>query len=426
VNKITCVLFATHHNSSNIASLRFKILIKYMDVNKYEFIILTRWQDEFQDIEKFENVTVIPVKGELFGQGTRLNNFKNLMYFLLNLNTKKLVTDDGFIDFKNCWAINAVQTLEGYLPINSRENCLVMGTYSPIDALIAASKLSEKYKLPLMQDFRDGFLFESLGRKSLILSWLRKKLESVACKNSQAIFSVSNALVDDFKYRYPKKNVHLLHNGFDPEDFSEKEDYKDSNLLKLLSIFESDKYVIGHFGRISASDATRWNSLSTYLKTISKSDVEIKSTLRLFFMGELNNDEISLIENSGLDYVIAKPADRRVALALMKKCDYLLLLTGDGVGCATGKIFEYINAGAKVICFSGVENEASKILKDTLTGETFINGAENIVKDFCTYIKAYESVVPNYLELNKYNKINQAKDYERIIEHLLAKFKEAD
>lgn len=406
MNKITCILFAVHHSSDNIASLRFKNLIKYVDPNKYEFIVLTKdLGTQVVNIEQ-ENLTIIPIRGELLGQGGIWCDVKNYLYFITG--TK--------LTLNNSWAQNANNALNNYLYQNPKNKCVVVGTYSPIDALIGASKCSKINKFPLVQDFRDGLLFESLGRKSTVLRFVKQKLEAIACKDTHIITSVSKALVDDFRSRYRSKAVKLLHNGFDPADFDRNinEVNKSSELHSTL--FSDGKLVIGHFGRVSGSDFSSFESLVSFLKTVEKIEGGMKSNIRLLFMGQLTNEENELIRHSNLDFILTGHCDRDTAISIMKNCDYLLLLTGNRVSCATGKIFEYINTRKKIICFTRVLNEATRILSDTKSGQSFLVGERDLAAGLNLFLKNKNVESVNIKELNNYNKVNQAKVFEDILE----------
>ena len=424
VKKTTCILFSTHHNANNIASIRYRSLIKYINSDKYEFIIVTKAIDNETKIITNGNVTVIPVIGTLFGQASVVNNVKTLIYFLFGFDTtSKRGLLNSINSFNNCWTKNAIKSLENHLELSKCRGAKVaMGSYSPIDALIATSKFAKKHNVNFIQDFRDGFLFESLGRKSRLLDWVRQRLETIACHDSSLIMSVSTPLVDDFKSRYPNKVVKLLHNGFDPDDFSSMNVLDEDDEL-LNALFSDEKKVIGHFGRISASDASRWDSLQSFLTSVSQLDSHIKSQHRLLFMGELEAREIELIKSLDIEFIISKPVAREEAIGYMSKCHYLLLLTGNSVGCATGKVFEYINTNKKIICFTGIENEATKILQETSTGKSFVNKDEFLVKHFENHLQENQNILPNKSEFEKYNKINQAKFLENIFDSLICNVK---
>lgn len=414
MKKITCLLFATHHNSKNIASIRYKSLIKYMDQNSFKFIIITKAINNDTKIIKKDNVTIIPVIGSMLGQNSIYFNLKIFFYLIFRFVGKCNLVNK--ILFSDCWANNAVSSAQHaiFTQLNSDNEIVVMGSYSPIDALIAASTLSIKYDFPLIQDFRDGFLFESLGRKSKMLTIIRRMLESRACKKSSLIMSVSNPLVEDFKTRYPNNSVVLMHNGFDPEDFSFNLNYQPNEEL-IKKALSNGKKIIGHFGRISCSDASRWDTLKSFIKTISALNVKTKANYVLLFVGELENKEKDLINNAEIDSIILNSVERYNAIALMSLCEYLLLLTGDSIGCATGKVFEYINSNKKVICFTGVKNEAEKILTETGAGYTFISDENNIINKFDNCLSEDSSLNINLNELSKYNKLNQSKYFEDLL-----------
>ena len=78
------------------------------------------------------------------------------------------------------------------------------------------------------------------------------------------------------------------------------------------------------------------------------------------------------MERANFSISVLEPVERRLALQLMRRCDKLLLLTGSRASCATGKLFEYLAAGADILCISAVHNAATGILTETGTGQTLL------------------------------------------------------
>ncbi|GFZ87540.1 hypothetical protein GCM10011408_02670 [Dyella caseinilytica] len=254
------------------------------------------------------------------------------------------------------------------------ERCVVIGTYSPVDALIAAASLANRYGIGCLQDFRDGLVFEPLGRPGWLHGILRKLIERRVLAVSSLITSVSGPLVEDFRRRYPDKTTQVLPNGYDPSDFDglmNDADSKEQAAAILDQHVPANAMLIGHFGRIGASDGSASVSLASFIEAMNESFAE-SANIHVMFVGELTRSERTWMDRAKFSLSVLEPVERRLALQLMKRCDKLLLLTGSRASCATGKLFEYLAAGADILCISGVRNAATEILAQTGSGQALL------------------------------------------------------
>jgi len=265
---------------------------------------------------------------------------------------------------------------------------IAIGTYSPIEALIAAKAISRKYKTPCILDFRDGFVFESRGREGIVYAALRKLIEKSIISSTDLITSVSMPLVNYFKKRYPANRVEYLPNGFDRSEFTAGSSGQEARLAENIDqIFKSGHTVIGHFGRVSGSDTSRLESLRFLIDSINDFQGSLNA-LHLVFIGKLQEQDLSLLKKLKCHITVIPHLPREEILGIMGKCNFLLLITGDLTSCATGKLFEYMASGPEIICVSGVENEASHIIESTNCGQTLLVGDKQGAADMLQAITA--------------------------------------
>jgi hypothetical protein len=421
VSKINLFVFAAHHLSNNIAAQRFRGLLKYLDPGKYRIFVFARGErrkvpDSYP--QGGEGVVVYALPGHCVGSESPVSAAVPILASAFVRSLPFLLARDAKPSSQ--WLSNALSLADQLCreKIGAGESCVVIGTYSPVDSLIAAASLSARHNIACVQDFRDGLVFESLGRPGWLAGTVREIIERRVVGTRGLITSVSRPLVDDFKRRYPDKPVAVIPNGFDPADFSALEhDAERSGEAEALLAehVPSDATLIGHFGRIGASDSSASHSLEYFVEAMNGDDAATSRKKVVMFVGELTEGEKASIARARFPVVATGPVDRPLALQLMKRCQKLLLLTGSRASCATGKIFEYLAVGVNVVCVSGVHNAATAILAETRAGQTVL--ASQGVQGAAMLRRALAS--PNaidYRDVGAYSKVEQA----RMLDHWLS------
>ena len=379
MKRINLFVFATHHLSNNVASQRFKGLLKYLDPAKYRVFVFTRENGACSPIDGMPaalEVTVMALPGRCVGAES-------------SVSSSLLILAAAFIRWlpfalarrsasPKAWFVQALAEADRLCreKLAAGERCVALGTYSPIDALIAAASLADRHHIGFVQDFRDGLVFEPLGKPSWLRAAMRKLIERRVLDDCSLITSVSGPLVADFRRRYPDKTAQVLPNGFDPEDFSTSIDdagVEEKAAEVIANHVPAGSTLIGHFGRIGASDASASLSLGSFVDAMNDLLGQL-GKIHVMFVGELTASERAWIDRANFSVSVSEPVDRRLAIQLMKQCDNLLLLTGSRASCATGKLFEYLAAGAEIVCISAVHNAATDILGETGAGKTLLLG----------------------------------------------------
>ncbi len=423
VKKINLFVFAAHHLSGNIAAQRFRALLKYLDPAKYRVFVLTR-----------EPAAGVHAANAATGPETSIHAFPGrCVGSESSAAASALALTAAFVHSLPAMLANGdAQTRPWLAPawaeadrlcgerLAEGEPCVAIGTYSPVDALIAAAALASRRRIACLQDFRDGLVFESLGRGGRLRDFARRAIERRVVAPAALITSVSRPLVEDFRRRYPDKATVNLPNGFDPDDFARLPADTGSAgraAAILAQQVPAGAQLIGHFGRIGASDSSASNSLDCFVDLLNGAP-ELAAGRHVMFVGELTEAERASLRRARFSVGMLGPVERALALQLMRRCDKLLLLTGTRTSCATGKLFEYLAAGAPVVCVSGVPNEATAILDETGAGQSLLTS----VAAGGEALRAALAPAPANVrrDVSTYSRIVQAGLLDRWLAHMVA------
>lgn len=377
MKRINLFVFATHHLSNNVAAQRFKGLLKYLDPAKYRVFIFTREPPsgaQAMALPSALDVTVFPLPGHCVGSESSASSSLLMLAaaFIRPLPFMLPKSDASSRPWFVAALAEADRLCQEKLALGER--CVAIGTYSPIDALIAAATLASRHGIACLQDFRDGLVFEALGKPGWLRNAVRKQIERRVVAVSKLITSVSGPLVDDFRHRYPDKTTMVLPNGYDPADFAgliNDAGSEEQAAAILHRHVPAGAMLIGHFGRIGASDSSASTTLAKFIDAMNESGAA-STNIHMMFVGELTQAERASMDRANFSISVLEPVERRLALQLMKRCDRLLLLTGSRASCATGKLFEYLAAGAEILCISAVPNAATEILLETGAGQSLL------------------------------------------------------
>ena len=356
--KLTVVLLAHHHGSDNIASQRFRGLLRYLPRSQYKVQVLCGpWQRSETEL----NLEVTCVSAPLLAKASAAARLWVLGAMLRSGKVRfgKIGGDS--------WIAKAVDLARTRVraELAAGNQVVVMATYSPVDALIAARLVAQAEGVPFVQDFRDGLAYESLGRKGTVFCYLRQVLEGWAVRHAAGITSVTRSLVAHFAASYPETPTHLLYNGFDNAEFPINATVgPNSESTQVL------KVTLGHFGRVSASEAARLRTFTSLLDYLERA----KFMGILSFFGELTDQETDLLARSPLCTEIHGQVSRQLAVENMRSMAALLVVTGESEGVATGKIFEYLFSGPRIILATLRRNEAARLLEEI--------GDDDMVLDF--------------------------------------------
>ena len=349
---------------------------KYLPHLGWEPIVLTVQNGEYPNIDQSLKTEVESLKIKVFKTKTiepfRIFKFftkkKSLPTFELSKNKKSIFSNIAYWirmnlfipDARIGWIPFAVKSAKKIILDNKVD--LVFSSGPPHSIHFIGRKLKKDLSIPWLADFRDPWidLFYYSNHKRLKISKkLDKIMEREILKKADSIVTATNGLRILLKKKI-KKNISVVYNGFDNDDFIGIE--KNNN--------QNEKIIISYVGTIARSQIPH-NFLQS-VKEINKSG----ANAFIHFVGDVDPSLFKVID----DYSLGKNVEiigylpHNESIKKMLNSSYLLLIipkAPENKLIVTGKLFEYIRTGVPIIGIGPSDGEASKILEQTKTGKMF-------------------------------------------------------
>ncbi|HCB62187.1 MAG: hypothetical protein A2W93_10730 [Bacteroidetes bacterium GWF2_43_63] len=248
------------------------------------------------------------------------------------------------------------KTAREYLSTNKVD--IIVASGDPYILFKYASKLSSKFKIPWIADYRDPWITKSSGH-SLAL-YLKKQVdyhnERRFLKNATCITTVSEYFRDLIKTNLPDKNFVIIPNGFDSEQMqSALKVQQDADFLTICLIGRIYKYYPVELV-FSAFDSFIQKHPDFRFKLIGLSGENISDTLLKKYPAVFKKTiSMPALPSAGVMEELAK------SHALLLFNMYSIIGT---------KIYDYIAIKRKILlCFSD-EPEANKLRENYFSSET--------------------------------------------------------
>lgn len=252
----------------------------------------------------------------------------------------------------------------------------VITTGPPHSLHLIGLGLKKKTGINWLADFRDPWSKWEFLDTLPMLDWVKKrheKLENEVLKAADNITTISPTFQNDFE-KLSKRKVHLLTNGYDPEDLPKNWNSTVSNQETIEILYTG------------VIDAIR-NPLpfiQAFQETFKSSDQ--KAILR--FVGKVSEAVINHIsEDPWLkDHVkLEGYVSHEKVFDFYQKAHLLLLIltdTKNAKGNIPGKLFEYLSTGRPVLALGDPEGDSSAILTSCHGGKVISHTDMRGIKDF--------------------------------------------
>jgi len=306
-------------------------------------------------------------------------------------------------DAKKFWYKPAVKKLNLFLMENSID--VIVSTGPPHTTHLIAQKVTQKFNIPWMADFRDPWTNIDFYHQLKLTSWADKKhkrLEQSVLKDASKTVTVSKSWAKDF-LRISGIEPVVINNGYDPADFE--------NVEQLLL---DKKFSITHTGSLNKdrNPFIFWEVINDLVQE----DNEFSADLEIKLIGPVDITVTQAIEKHNLiskTTLIDSLPHKEVLIHLMQSQILLLPLNDvpniDGV--IPGKMYEYFGAKRPIICIGKEDGDAAKIIKETQTG---------IVVGFTDSKKLKEEILRMYQDYKKDILQVSAKNYTKYSRRKLA------
>ncbi len=233
----------------------------------------------------------------------------------------------------------------------------VFSSAPPYTAHLVAKSLSRAARLPLVTDFRDDWLGNPRHTYPTPLHRrLHARLEREVLRASDRVVAINRHIAEGLRRRHPgvlpDDAVHVIPQGFDPEDFLVPPAPRPQGKMRLL--------YAGVF-----YDAQKPDFFLRGLHEFITRRPEARAMVEALFVGLLPAAAVELVEDLGMADLVtgAGYLPHRETVAHLRAADVLWMTIGDrpgAEGISTGKLFEYLGAGKPILALipDGMAREA--------------------------------------------------------------------
>jgi glycosyltransferase involved in cell wall biosynthesis len=240
---------------------------------------------------------------------------------------------------------------------------LVVTSGPPHSTHLIGRKVSRRYGLPWVADFRDPWTtvyYNHLMPRTPRTERIDREYEEGVLRDADAILTVSRAMQEEYAGR--AMHVEVIRNGYDESDMPSP----------VRDPAPSDRFVLLHTGNIAPNQhvPVLWDVLAE----LCRDDASFRDRLLVRLAGNVDASTIGYLHSVGLSdrLEVNGYVPHREATTMMHQASLLLLLIPDAPGnraIVTGKIFEYLLAGVPVLGLGPDGGDADLILRETERGE---------------------------------------------------------
>jgi glycosyltransferase involved in cell wall biosynthesis len=257
------------------------------------------------------------------------------------------------------WSRLACQAARTFVRSNPNAEMTVFSTYPPLGTHLAAFQLTRKNKLAWIADFRDP-----LGDNPTH-NFLKKFQQKLSCwlertiiKAATVVIANTDTIAEKWRNAYPdrRESIHLIWNGFDPED-----------RIQPLQLPVREYTLISHIGALYQG-----RNITSLLESVSRlieAGRLASGRVRIQLIGSMLGESLPGIEflerakRKGWLELISNQIPRREALAIAQTSDGLLLVQPHSSVQVPGKLFEYLQIGRPVLAFILPDTPIERILR---------------------------------------------------------------
>ena len=274
----------------------------------------------------------------------------------------------------------------------------ILSTYGSAVPHICASKLSKKYNLPWVADYRDFWSQNSDVKRFIVTQYCYTHQEKKTLQNSMYLTTVSQPLADCLTSLHNKK-VTVIHNGFDPDTINPG--------IKLRK-----KFTITYTGNVYSKEFRDPTLLFTAVSELLSENYISSDDIQIDFYGHKSiwlEAEINAYNLSNIVFqhgLVSK--EDAISYQRSSQILFVLLWSGDKAeGVLTGKLFEYLGAKRPILATGGNYLEVDAILKKTNTGVALntLDSLKSQIKSWYDEYKLHGSVLYQGVEeeIDKYS-----------------------
>lgn len=279
-------------------------------------------------------------------------------------------------DPRRFWVRPSAKFLESIITDNNID--LVITTGPPHSMHLIGQRLKKTTGVKWMADFRDPWSdWDVLDKLNIskVAHWLHRRLEKNVMKNCDALLTVSNRLAASFQDKGFARNVQIVNNGVDEDDFELSPPTP-----------EQARFRIVHMGLLN--EIRNPESLWQALEELCEEEEGFGEQLELVLAGMVSGSILDFLKgnpklNQSLKYLDYLP--HQEVFPYYQSASVLLLLLNQSENAKwilPGKMYEYMFAGRPILTLGPTNSDVQDILSECNAGEVFDFGDKTRIKDF--------------------------------------------
>jgi glycosyltransferase involved in cell wall biosynthesis len=259
------------------------------------------------------------------------------------------------------WSIAAYRRARDYLRAHSHGRVTILSTYPPLGTLLAAYLLARKTGHPWIADFRDPLAHNpGSGEINGVHDAAYRCVERVFLQYAQSVIANTDAARDQLVAKYPKwaQKIHLLWNGFDPEQ-----------RLNPAPLPSRKQRIYSHTGELYEGRDIR-KLLFSIQRLIAAGRLD-PTEFQVQLLGPVRHTSIpdetfvSVATEQGWLRVVPYQVPQNEAQHVNQTSDGLLLVQPHSMLQVPGKLYEYIQIGRPILAFILPGSPIDRILKQS-------------------------------------------------------------
>ena len=274
--------------------------------------------------------------------------------------------------------------------------------------------LHQRTGIPWLADFRDPWtrwVFLRSFRVSAGAMRVHRRQEKQILQSAQAVTTVSQALREDFE-ELGGRPVHELTNGYDEADFA------------TTKAPPPQQFLISYIGTLDYLRDPR--TFLRALRALCSERADFAEHVHIRFVGYLSGVILKDIENDAVladKLTIAHYVPHEVVLRLLQNAYVHLLLLSSGPetrGILTGKFFEYLASGKRILALGRKGSEIDQILQTTRAGVLHDPQDTNGIKaTLLRYFEDYKTNASlNTIGVEQYSRRNLTEALSKILDSM--------
>lgn len=258
------------------------------------------------------------------------------------------------------WALRASTLARNLIRENGGSRVTLLSTYPPVGAHLAGWLAARSAKVPWIADFRDPMadrrvLDLATTLHKISLAFLERRL---VLKRASLIIANTDTAADHYQREYPGRvrDIHLIWNGFDPEQRFEP-----------ILVPGREQMVVTHTGELYIG-RTAAPILESIQRLIDAGRLRADS-LKVRLIGPAapyclpQQEFLDRARTQGWLDLVNASVPRDEALTVMRSSDALLLLQPQSTVQVPGKLFEYLLTGHPILAFVPRDSPVERILE---------------------------------------------------------------